>query len=76
MRKPINLTCEASEEQNSSTNRSVTSRDTAQTGKKVVLYNKEIEKMALELSQEDKPFEIRRTLAASYHELLRHKKDM
>lgn len=54
----------------------MTSRDTAQTGKKVVLYNKEIEKMALELSQEDKPFEIRRTLAASYHELLRHKKDM
>ena len=31
--------------------------------------------MVLELCQEDKPFEVRKTLAACYHELLANKKD-
>ena len=32
--------------------------------------------MALELSLEDKPFEVRKCLAACYHELLAHKKGL
>ena len=32
--------------------------------------------MALELCHEDKPMEVRRTLAASYHEMLAYKKDL
>ena len=40
-----------------------------------MLYGKEIEKLVLELCQEDKPMEVRRTLAACYHELLANKKD-
>jgi len=40
-----------------------------------VLYGKEVEKIALELCSEDKPLEVRRTLAACYHELLANKKD-
>lgn len=44
-------------------------------GSKVVLYSKEIEKIALELCGEDKPFEIRRSLAAGLHQLLANKKN-
>ena len=42
----------------------------------MMIYSKEIEKMALELSRKDKPMEVRKTLAASYHELLANKKDI
>lgn len=41
----------------------------------VVLYSKEIEKMALELCGEEKPLEVKRSLAAGYHELLGNKKN-
>lgn len=47
----------------------------SQQSSKLVLYGKEIEKMALELSKDDKPMEVRKTLAACYHELLANKKD-
>ena len=43
---------------------------------KMVIFSKEIEKMALELCHEEKPLEVRCTLAASFHELLACKKDM
>lgn len=32
--------------------------------------------MALELCEEDKPFEVKRTIAAGYHELLANKKNL
>ena len=47
-----------------------------QTNKKMMLYSKEIEKMVLELSLEDKPIEVKKSLAASFHELLANKKDI
>ena len=43
---------------------------------KQVVFSEEIEKLALELSQEEKPMEVRSTLAASFHELLGLKKGM
>ena len=43
---------------------------------KAVLYSKEIEKLALGISEEDKPFEVKRTLAAGFHELLLNKRNI
>ena len=45
------------------------------TNNMIIEYGKEIEKMAIELSKQDKPLDVRRTLAASFHELLLIKKD-
>ena len=39
-------------------------------------YGSEIEKMVIELSHEDKPVEVKRTLAACFHELLKYKHDV
>ena len=51
-------------------------KDALVTPQKVVHYSKDIEKMALELCEEDKPFEVKRTIAAGYHELLANKKNL
>ena len=46
------------------------------TNNMIIEYGKEIEKMAIELSKQEKPLDVRRTLAASFHELLLIKKDI